>query len=184
MSASEASFPTRGLLQGSPSPCKVVLFCEDSQTRGRALRVCERLLERFGEELDFEFNWWKLGRLEDSTSARRATRAAAEADIVMFCTHSGDLPPDLADGLESWAESGTNAEGALVVVSAEAPAPLAELTLSRVERAAQQLGKDFIRLTPEAARVPGLEESSDPLASAFVEADAPQTHVRHWGLNE
>jgi len=144
--------------------------------------VCERLLERFGEDLDFEFNWWKLSRLEDAALAQRATHAAAVADIVMVCTHSGDLPPETADWLETWAESGVKRDGALALVSAEAPNPLAELTISRMERAAQLLGKDFIRLTPEDSPRAAPEEGKDSFPS-FYESGAPETHLGPWGPN-
>jgi len=163
---------------GAGDTCKVMVFSEDHRARERAIHMCEQLLAQFGEDLDFEFGWWRLSRLADVALARRAAVAAATANIVLFCVRDGDLPAEAADWLESWSESGMHGEGVLALVSASPPDASSPVNAARLEHAAQRLGFDFIRFTPQET------EPSPPWISDASPSDPYTLDIRHWGLNE
>ncbi len=156
--------------------CKVVVLCENALARAQAVHVCEHLLAQFGEDLDFEFGWWKLSRLAESPLAERIRQAAAAADIVIFCVRGGELPAAAATWLDSWAASGAQSEGVLACASTEWPHRCSDNTLSRLQQAAQRLGMDFIRFTPAESPAARLSQVQAP--------DRCPHDIRHWGLNE
>lgn len=167
--------------------CKVVVFCEDTQARAGAMHVCERLVDRFAEELDFEFGWWKFSRLAEPNIAQRASVAASAADIVIFCVRRTDLSREASEWLDAWMNSGVKRNGALTLVYAgqDTQAPPLDNILSRFEHTAQRMGMDFIHLSLPA---PGTAAYADnPAANAAPPVPAPdpgRPHVLHWGLND
>src|ERR1700749_1584571 len=63
--------------------CKIIIVYQDTESRATGMRVCERLAEQFGDDLDFEFRWWSFRRLTDPTVSLRTQVMAVDADIVM-----------------------------------------------------------------------------------------------------
>ncbi len=166
--------------------CRIVVFYEDNWARARAMSLCERLVDQFAEDLDFEFKWWKFKRLGDQALAQHATAAATAADIVLFCPHNNELSPEASDWLDSWSEAGVNSGGAIaLVVAGRTDSEAATKLTLRIKSAAVRLGMDLLHLPVPPAQEMGL--AGGKLAPPFPTPPVPHMErpmVHHWGLNE
>src|SRR5215469_18601593 len=76
-----------------PEVCQVAMVYEDPATRDYAIQLCDSLSRKFQDDLEFEFTWWGFKYLSDPEIAQQASRAAAEADLIVVCVHrSGFFP--------------------------------------------------------------------------------------------
>ena len=71
----------------------VVLY-EDVATRQRAMQICDRLVQKFWADVEFDFSWWRFDFLHDSALAGDAVRLAARSELSLLAAHAGrELPP-------------------------------------------------------------------------------------------
>lgn len=183
MSASAISIKDREIATGTEDSCKVVVFYENTSTRAGAMSVCDRLVEQFADDLDFEFRWWKFKRLGDPDIAGQVMQAATAADIVMICPQAASLPADTAEWVETWAESGAASDGAITLVlpaNVDPAGEAANLMIS-IKWAAARLGMDFLQVSVPATVATG---GKAPLRPPVPLPTAEPPHTYHWGLNE
>ncbi len=57
---------------------------EDSTTRDRALQVCDRLVQKFWRDVEFDFTWWRFDFLRDGEIAIAAANAATQSDLILL----------------------------------------------------------------------------------------------------
>ena len=75
---------------------------EDSITRNRAMRICDRLVQKFWKDFEFDFSWWRFDFLRDAELAQAAAAAAADSDLVVISAHGGrELPAPAQQWIES-----------------------------------------------------------------------------------
>lgn len=160
--------------------CKIVVAYDDALARHRGVLMCDRVMEVFGDELDFEFDWLKFEHLSEPDHALRAAEVALKADLLVFCFDCGPLPPELVRWLETLATSGATSEGAIALLFTRPVGPGGAGPVAMVfERAARMLGMDF--LPPIASTANGA--SAHAAARGFAPLDdAPESF--HWGLND
>lgn len=188
---------------GAPAPlvagekCRVAVTYEATSDRQRAVCLCHHLADRFWEEVDFEFSWWRFRYLEDPEIADAAGCAARAADIIVVAAPVMSEPPaQMLDWFNFWAPLRTNPNGVLLPLLA--PANPEEMSLS-----------PWISLLDELSRQTGLEcllpsqmrESAQfasptrPLQQRAQHVSGVLNHIlntlggpppppHHWGLNE
>jgi hypothetical protein len=93
----------------------VVVVYDDAQTRQRAMKVCDHLVQRFWSEVEFKFHWWRTDFLEDDTMATTAVGDAADADfIVVSSSAEHELSPFVKNWFDAWIARRQGREGAFV----------------------------------------------------------------------
>jgi hypothetical protein len=169
-----------------PDKCEIIVMYEDVTSRATAIEVCQRLRTQL-QTMQLTFDFWKLKYLGEPELARRASEAAARAEVVIFCTHGGALPP----GVESWLQKSikgrTKREGALVLVLAEPfnTASTSGRLVSSLHAAAQEAHMDFLPLLPHSGRqprnsLPGSRSRRTSAGRVVIDQPPPS----HWGINE
>ena len=107
----------------------VFVVYEDVTTRNRAIRISQRLLNKFGLELSIDFSWWKFLYLEERNLAALASKNAAEADVIIVSAGAGEgLPWAVKHWIESWVSRKRNGPSALVALIVPANGPADEVT--------------------------------------------------------
>ena len=72
----------------------VVILFEDAQTREKAVKFCDQLVERFWAHCEFRLTWMEFSALDDPNAARHAHTKARGADVIVFATQpEGPVPP-------------------------------------------------------------------------------------------
>src|SRR4051794_26357282 len=91
---------------GSPKPMNVAVAYQDSETRERAIQLCDRMVHQYWGEIDVEFSWWKLGYLSDVEVLREATQAAERSDVLVFSVEEGFAPSlEVNSWIEQWTKN-------------------------------------------------------------------------------
>ena len=182
MSTSTISIKDREIAAEIEDACKIVVFYENTPARVGAMSVCDRLVDQFAEDLDFEFRWWKFKRLGDTNLRGQIMEFALKADIVMFCPQGAGLSEEASEWLEAWAESGVNSDGAIALVvpaNVDPEGGTAKLSPG-FKWAAKRLGMDFLQVS-----VPMISsDAGSRPAQAAVGTSADSLQHQHWGLNE
>jgi hypothetical protein len=95
----------------------VVIAYQDTATRDRALAVCDYLVGTFGEEIVFQFTWWKFGFLAEPVLARHAAESLVKADLFFVAAHSNvELPEEVKRWIEDALSRRGGGEGMLVAM--------------------------------------------------------------------
>lgn len=170
-----------------PDKCEIIVMYEDVTSRATAIEVCQRLRTQLRNEMQFTFDFWKLKYLGEPELARRASEVAARAEVVLFCTHGGALPPGVESWLQKSIKSRTKADGALVLVLAEpfnVPSASGRL-VSSLHAAAQEAHMDFLPLLPRGGKesrsgIPNQRSPRTPAGRVIIDQHPPS----HWGINE
>jgi hypothetical protein len=168
-----AKLETAGLLE-APKECQILILCEDFSTYLRASDVCRRMLEQFGNELDFDFKCWNFIELSDADCARSAMKTAGTADIILLAMHGKALSPVMDAWLATFPETRFRADGALVLVWDEPSGPADEKLFARLGQLARRSKMDFFPLLPPPVILARQDEEWPGAAPQFD----------HWGLNE
>jgi len=167
--------------------CEIIVMYEDTSSRAAAMEVCQRLQTQLQDEMQLNFDFWKFKYLGEPELARRASEAAARAEVVIFCTHGGALPPGVEVWLQDSVKSRTRTDGALVLVLAEPfnpPSGNGRL-VSSLQAAADEAHMDFLPLLPQGRRSPNTEISSQSFKAADDAEEVVDQHPpSHWGINE
>jgi len=167
----------------------ILVAYEDTVTRDHALRICDALVTRLGQDIDFSFSWWKFNLLCDASLAAAAADFAAHSDMVIVSAHvGGDLPAAVTTWIEAWAARRCVEAGALVAMIGVMGEAIAGLTsrYDYLKKIAEQTGMDYL---PQAlVGVPSAEhelsERAGEGASSIQEILRRQPEPRHWGINE
>jgi hypothetical protein len=131
----------------SGDPCRVVTFYDDQLTRARLMRFCDSLIKELGEEIEFEFSWWKYRFLTDAIIASLCAEAATQADLLVFSTYAGnEPPPQLRAVNEIWLNRRFDQEGLLLVLldAVNAPSDLESPALQYFQDIAQRGQLEFV----------------------------------------
>jgi len=79
----------------------VTVLYEDTEVRERAMQMCDHLMRQFWSDIEFDFDWWRVGFLEDAILAHQAGSHMADADVLILAMHgAGELPATLTNCLE------------------------------------------------------------------------------------
>ena len=93
----------------------VVVVYDDAETRQRAMKVCDHLVQQFWAEVEFKFHWWRTDFLEDDSMAAAAAADARNADfIVVSSSTERELSPFVKNWFEGWIAQRQGREGAFV----------------------------------------------------------------------
>src|SRR6058998_2532216 len=167
--------------------CEIIVMYEDMSSRATAMEVCQRLRTQLQHEMQLTFDFWKFKYLGEPELARRASEAAARAEVVIFCTHGGALPPGVDNWLQNSVRNRTKADGALVLVLAEPfnpPGTNRGLVL-RLQAAAHEAHMDFLPLLPHTSRRPAASPAVQrPATTEEAQEMLDWRPPSHWGINE
>ena len=93
----------------------VVVVFQEEEVREKAVKFCDRLIERFWASHEFDLNWWSFDSLEDGRGARDASLKAIEADLIVFASKPAEeIPAFVKSWVETWVGQRGDREGALV----------------------------------------------------------------------
>ena len=148
----------------------VVVVYEDTTTRERAMAVCDQLVKRFWSKVEFEFSWWRQTYLADSNIAKAAAWSAANADLIVFSTHSdSELSAGLKAWVETWLEKRREREGALIGLIGTARDPKTDTASKHryLRQIAERARMDY--LSTELSAAP--EAIADSIESIHQRAD-------------
>lgn len=136
-------------------------MCQDELCHARALSICERLVSKFWDELEFKFSWWLFTNLDYAANAAEAADVAAQAEMVLFATAStGELPERVKSWIEMWVNRRPDHGGALVCYTAD------EQTLS----AQNSPVRGYLRQIALRGRMDFLSDIPEHLAQTIPEA--------------
>jgi hypothetical protein len=141
--------------------CQILILHEDFSAYSRAVEVCRGIMDRSGNETDFEIKCWNFLDLADSACARHAARAAGMADIILLSLRTTQSTAELDRWLDFFFTVRFKVGGLLAVLNAaHGPAPALDQLIMRFGQCAGRLGMDFIPVQPGDAAT----ELSIPLA--------------------
>jgi hypothetical protein len=173
--------------------CRIVLVYEDSATRERLLRLGDRLIAEFGEDIDFDGAWWRLDFLSDPGLASLAAGVAAKADIIAFSFNlAGAWRSPLRKWSAMWADKRTGPEGAmLVLMGSESEArTFSSLPTNPLRDIARRANMDYLVPVEGPAPAAGANLLDQFLKQAGHLRFVPETPSNpgassaHWGINE
>src|SRR5438874_13094967 len=114
------SLLTKSKVNASPEEGEVfsaLIAYEDSTTRNRAMQICDRLVQKFWKDVEFDFSWWRFDFLGDTALAGDAVRLAARSELILLAAHAGrELPPAVMSWIEGWLPIREPGFGALVAM--------------------------------------------------------------------
>jgi hypothetical protein len=159
------------------------MIYEDLTTRDYAIQLCDSLSQKFQDDLEFEFTWWGFKYLSDAEIAQQASRAAAEADLIVVCVHcSGLFPSEVQQWFEAWPSERQLPEGALVVVEVSGKMEDPSATQNQPLKSVAQLANLDYLTFPSA---PTTTTSTSNADSAAIENKFEERyHSSGWGINE
>ena len=94
--------------------CTVVVIYDNSDTRARALKVCDYLVGQIWGSVELDFHWWRTDFLKDKYMARAAATHAVDSDFLIVARSSFEISPTLETWFEDWIDQHRNREGALI----------------------------------------------------------------------
>lgn len=93
----------------------VVVLYDDASTRDRAMGVCHRLVQRFWEEVELQFHWWRSDFLEDEAMRCTATQDAVRADFIVVSSRpEQQFSPFVLKWFQDWIRQREGREGAFL----------------------------------------------------------------------
>src|SRR5690242_8882515 len=95
--------------------CSVVVIYQDKKVREEAVKFCDRLIEKFWAEYEFDVNWWGFEALSEARAARDASVKATSADLIIFATGAdAEISEKIKEWIETWIGQRGDREGALI----------------------------------------------------------------------
>lgn len=144
---------------------RILIAYDTIQTGKRAEAIYERLLERLGNNFEFEQQLWRFDLLGDPLLRELAAQDAAQADIVIIATdNDSDLPIAVQQWLESALKQHVGA-AALVALTRHHQPPVQPY----LEDIARRGGMDFFAQAADATNGSSL---SLPLLSSIPQGRA------------
>lgn len=96
---------------------RLVLIYEDMASGKRAMRTCQALIDKIGEEFEFRNSLWSFDVLQLSKTQSEAAHEAAAADMIMIAARGTEpLPEFVSRWIENWAGQKRSRRGALVAL--------------------------------------------------------------------
>jgi len=166
---------------------------EDSTTRDRALRICDRLVEKFWKDVEFDYSWWRFDFLRDLDIVDAAAYSAAGADLILVSAHAGrELPLPVQRWIETWLplrKSGGGVLGAMIGTGQDQYKGLTPIHVY-LREAAQRANMDFLPQMTDAplGRLDGSIETitnrAEKVTSLLDNILHRPTNPLRWGINE
>jgi len=157
------------------------------------MQICDRLVQKFWADVEFDFSWWRFDFLLDSALAGDAVRLAARSELILLAAHAGrELPPPVKNWIESWLPIREQGFGVLVAMIGTEADRLRGLSPIHVylREAAQRANMDYL---PQVIDAPlgKLDTSIETIANRAEKVTSllddilhrPPTPLR-WGINE
>jgi hypothetical protein len=166
---------------------------EDTMTRDRALRICDRLVAKFWKDVEFDYSWWRFDFLRDREILDAAAHSAARADLILVSAHSSrELPSSVQGWIETWLPLRKSGGGVLGAMIGTREDQLRGLTPIHVylREAAQRANMDFLSQMIDAplGRLDGSFETitnrAEKVTSLLDNILHRPSNPRHWGINE
>ena len=171
----------------------VAVAYSDKATRERAMLLCDHLVDKLWQDVDFEITWWKFDYLNDPRIAADAADAARQADMVIFSAEADrELAPAVQSWIESWAAKRASREGALVALigNANGPANGTGPIHIYLRGVAQRAEMDYLSNLPDSLSEPvigsigSISQQAAPPASTLDRIHQRASPYSHWGINE
>ncbi len=173
----------------TPERCTVAVVYEDGAARDLTIQICEDLAQKFSDDLQFEFSWWRFKYLSDEEIARRAAETTEVADLILVSVNTPEgFSPAVKAWFEEWAARRT-ADGAIALVRTASRRLIDDGSVEAyVRRIAERAKLDFLAVSAGGSSA----DSSDRLSEAFLasgqpafqEGNKPHFHSSGWGINE
>ena len=170
----------------------MVIAYDDLITRAPASKVCEPLLQQFGEEFDFQCTWWRYDFLKHPQLLAEAVEDAAHADVIIISAHADKgLPLAARDWIQKWAKRRLHQFSAVVALIGREEGSEADSgeTEAYLRKLATDLNMDFFAKPFTYARQgstwkegEGESQAGGSAIPAEYSDDAPD--VQSWGINE
>src|SRR5690349_7195263 len=104
--------------------CSIAVLYEGIPARQSAINLCDSLIQRFFEDLEFDITWWGFKYLNDPQVAAEAVEAAAKVDVLVVSVQSSEeFPLAVKAWFERWLLRREHGEGALVLLQKEPDSP-------------------------------------------------------------
>ena len=144
----------------------VVVLYDDAETRQRAMKVCDHLVQQFWAEVEFKFHWWRTDFLEDEAMAATAAADAGNADfIVVSSSAERELSPFVKNWFEAWIAQRQGREGAFVDLTETGAVPAAHVQHNKIflRNVARRAAMDYLTRVPSVinGKLPDSVESVD-----------------------
>lgn len=185
--------PPRGESADEGEAISVLVAYEDLSTRDRAMRVCDRLMQKFWKDDEFDFSWWRFDFFNDPAIVDAAANAAAHSNLILVSAHARrELPLAVQHWVETWLPRRQPGPGMVAAMIGTEQDELRGVTPIHVylREAAQRAHMDFLpdvmsaplgkwdgsieKITNRAEKVTSL------LDNILHRPDAPE----HWGVND
>ena len=169
-----------------------VIAYEDSITRNRALRTCDRIVQKFWKDVEFNFSWWRFDFLRDPAIVRAAADAAARSDLILISAHAGrELSASVQRWIETWLVRREPGRGVLVAMIGTAEDQLRGWTPIHVylREAAQRATMDYLPHVLDAplgrldASIETITNRAEKVTS-LLDDILHRPSISHWGINE
>ena len=166
---------------------------EDSVTRDRAMRMCDRLVEKFWKDFEFDISWWRFDFLRDAELAQAAASTAARSDLVLISAHGGrELPAAVSHWIETWVARRGPRSGILAAMIGTGEDPFKGLTPIHVflREAAQRANMDYLPQSMDAplnkldGSIETITTRAEKVTSLLDNILHRPTLPLHWGINE
>ena len=166
---------------------------EDSLTRNRAMQICDRLMEKFWMDMEFDLSWWRFDFLRDAGIVKAAANAAARSDLILVSAHAGrELPSHVQKWIETWVPRRELGNGVLVAMIGTSEDQLRGLTPIHVylREAAQRANLDYLPQVVDAplnelnTSIETISKRAEKVTSLLDGILHRPTIPTRWGINE
>jgi len=190
------SLLTKSKVNASPEEGEVfsaLIAYEDSTTRNRAMQICDRLVQKFWKDVEFDFSWWRFDFLGDTGIVKAAGNAAARSELILISAHAGrELPAPVQGWIETWLPRREPGKGVLVAMIGTGEDRLKGLTPIHVylREAAQRANLDYLPQVMDVA-LGKLDASFETITKRAQKVTSLLDNILHrspvpprWGINE
>ncbi|MBP8261270.1 MAG: hypothetical protein KA118_16585 [Verrucomicrobia bacterium] len=193
MSATACPFEPRQSPPSGDIPCGVFVFYGDHWEREVCLALCDQLVRRFWQEIDFDFHWWRHRFLEEPALQAAAEQDAVLSDLWLIAWEPArDFEPASRAFLERAASQRLGRPGALVAAANGSPGPPAWLDdRNFLRQLGKRMGMDFFvwapQLPPDGPQEndrEGLEDRATRMTHLLEDMLQQLPPPSHWGINE
>jgi hypothetical protein len=168
----------------------LLIAYDSTEARERALILCNHLAQELTQDYDLTCAWCSFDQLQDASEKDGATRAAANAQMIIMSLRDGrQLPPLVQDWMNQWLQLKTKQCSALVALlgrpRVETAAP--SFAQAYLEQAAGIAQMDFFCHSYEVQRrdVPVSRVPAKAVRTAITEDLLPTpVPFSRWGINE
>jgi hypothetical protein len=126
----------------------ITVVYQNASSRDKAVDFCDRMINQFWAQCEFEVGWWPFEMLDQPRSAKEAMEKAATADLIVFsCERECEMPRHVGAWIESWVSRRGDREGSLAhLCDPEQGATEKDVYLRAV---AHRAGMDYLTGVPQ-----------------------------------